>query len=122
MEPITRKAVAEKLAAYLRHEVPLHSLVSWAESAMMDGEFDRRARIRAHVGGLRATSHSARLLRTSQHRRSVVFFLIALNNCPDQSPHLLTARFFRSAFTLISHLRLKIMAVGNAVILQGGAV
>ncbi|MBK8274692.1 MAG: hypothetical protein IPK92_02375 [Nitrospira sp.] len=40
MEPITRKAVAEKLAAYLRHEVPLHSLVSWAESAMMDGEFD----------------------------------------------------------------------------------
>ncbi len=40
MEPITHKAVAEKLAAYLRHELTLDGLVSWAESAMMDGEFD----------------------------------------------------------------------------------
>ncbi|MDH4152286.1 MAG: hypothetical protein OEV01_00725 [Nitrospira sp.] len=40
MEPITHKIVAEKLAAYLRHELSLDCLVSWAESAMMDGEFD----------------------------------------------------------------------------------
>lgn len=37
---ITRTTIAEKLAAHLEHEVPLHSLVSWAESATMDGEFD----------------------------------------------------------------------------------
>lgn len=40
MEPITRKNVAEKLAAHLRHELSLDSLVAWAESALMDGEFD----------------------------------------------------------------------------------
>lgn len=37
---ITRAAVTEKLAAFLRHELTLDGLVSWAESAMMDGEFD----------------------------------------------------------------------------------
>ncbi|MBI5385231.1 MAG: hypothetical protein HZA90_11170 [Verrucomicrobia bacterium] len=36
---ITRQTVAEKLAAYLRHETPLVQLVDWAESAVMDGEF-----------------------------------------------------------------------------------
>lgn len=40
MELITRKTVAEKLAAYLQHELSLDNLVAWAESAMMDGEFD----------------------------------------------------------------------------------
>ncbi|MGE3978315.1 MAG: hypothetical protein AB7F94_12090 [Nitrospira sp.] len=40
MELITRKIVAEKISAHLRHELSLDSLVSWAESAMMDGEFD----------------------------------------------------------------------------------
>ncbi len=40
MEPITRKIVAEKLAAYLHHELSLNSLVAWAESALMDGELD----------------------------------------------------------------------------------
>ena len=40
MTVITRKVVADKLAAYLRHELTLDGLVSWAESAMMDGEFD----------------------------------------------------------------------------------
>jgi cobyrinic acid a,c-diamide synthase len=38
---ITRKAVAEKLASYLRHELSLDSLVTWAESALMEGEFDQ---------------------------------------------------------------------------------
>jgi hypothetical protein len=37
---ITRATVTEKLAAYLRHELTLDGLVSWAESALMDGEFD----------------------------------------------------------------------------------
>ena len=40
MKPITRETVAEKLAAYLRHELTLADLVAWAESAMMEGEFD----------------------------------------------------------------------------------
>ena len=37
---ITRKIVAEKLAAYLRHETSLEELVDWAEQAMMEGEFE----------------------------------------------------------------------------------
>ncbi len=40
MELITRKIVAEKFSAHLHHELSLDSLVAWAESAMMDGEFD----------------------------------------------------------------------------------
>jgi hypothetical protein len=40
MELITRKTVAEKLAAHLRHELPLDSLVAWAELPLMDGDFD----------------------------------------------------------------------------------
>jgi hypothetical protein len=40
MELITRKTVAEKLAAYLHHELLLDSLVAWAESTLMEGEFD----------------------------------------------------------------------------------
>lgn len=30
---ITRKTIAEKLAAHLQHELPLGNLVAWAESA-----------------------------------------------------------------------------------------
>ncbi len=37
---ITPKTVAEKLADHLHHELSLDSLVAWAESAIMDGEFD----------------------------------------------------------------------------------
>jgi cobyrinic acid a,c-diamide synthase len=48
MELITRKAVAEKLAAHLRHELSLDSLVAWAESALMDGEF-----VPAHLATIR---------------------------------------------------------------------
>jgi hypothetical protein len=40
MAYITRETVAEKLAAYLRHELSLAGLVSWAESALMAGDFD----------------------------------------------------------------------------------
>lgn len=40
MEPITSKAVVKKLAAHLRHKLPLDSLVAWTESALMDGGFD----------------------------------------------------------------------------------
>ncbi|MFH1743298.1 MAG: hypothetical protein ABIH23_30195 [bacterium] len=36
---ITRETVAEKLAAYLHHSISLAALVDWAESAMMEGEF-----------------------------------------------------------------------------------
>jgi hypothetical protein len=38
--PITKQAVAEKLLAYLRHETSLSGLVDWAETAVMDAEFD----------------------------------------------------------------------------------
>jgi hypothetical protein len=40
MSAITRQAVADKLAAYLRHDISRGDLVAWAESAMMDGEFE----------------------------------------------------------------------------------
>lgn len=39
---ITRKTVADKLAAYLHHKISLAQLVDWAENAMMDGEFETR--------------------------------------------------------------------------------
>ncbi len=37
---ITLHAVAEKLIAYLYHRISLAEIVNWAESAMMDGEFE----------------------------------------------------------------------------------
>jgi len=37
---ITRQSIAQKLAAYLRHEIPLAALVDWAERAMLEAEFD----------------------------------------------------------------------------------
>ncbi|TKB62862.1 MAG: hypothetical protein E8D48_05995 [Nitrospira sp.] len=40
MKLITCETVVDQLSAYLRHELSLDSLVAWAESAMMDGEFD----------------------------------------------------------------------------------
>ncbi len=40
MANITRQAVAEKLGAYLHHDLSSADLVTWAESAMMEGEFD----------------------------------------------------------------------------------
>ena len=36
---ITKQTVAQKLAAYLHHEITLAQLVDWAERAMMEGEF-----------------------------------------------------------------------------------
>ena len=36
---ITKQTVADKIGAYLRHEVSLAQLVDWAEQVMMDGEF-----------------------------------------------------------------------------------
>ena len=41
MSDITRQMVADKLAAYLRHDLSREDLVAWAESAMMEGEFER---------------------------------------------------------------------------------
>ncbi len=35
---ITKQTVAEKIAAYLHHEMTLTQLVDWAEIALMDGE------------------------------------------------------------------------------------
>lgn len=37
---ITRQMVADKLAAYLQHDLSLADLVAWAESALMEGEFE----------------------------------------------------------------------------------
>jgi hypothetical protein len=36
---ITKQSVADKIGAYLRHDLSLAELVSWAEDAMMEGEF-----------------------------------------------------------------------------------
>jgi hypothetical protein len=35
---ITKQTVADKIAAYLHHEITPAQLVDWAERAMMDGE------------------------------------------------------------------------------------
>lgn len=40
MKLITRETVADQLSAYLRHKLSLADLVAWAESALMDGEFE----------------------------------------------------------------------------------
>ncbi len=37
---ITKQTVAEKIAAYLHHDIALEQLVDWAENTMMEGEFD----------------------------------------------------------------------------------
>ena len=37
---ITRHMVAEKLGAYLRHELSHKDLVAWMESALMEGKFE----------------------------------------------------------------------------------
>ena len=39
MDRITSHIVAEKLTAYLQHELSVDALVDWAEQAMLDGEF-----------------------------------------------------------------------------------
>lgn len=41
---ITREVVAQKLFAYLQHELTLAELVDWAENAMMDADFDPKYR------------------------------------------------------------------------------
>ena len=40
MPLVTRESVAEKLGAYLRHDLSLAALVDWAESALMNNDFD----------------------------------------------------------------------------------
>jgi hypothetical protein len=40
MEQINRQIVADKLGAYLHHQISLAQLVDWAESVMMEGAFD----------------------------------------------------------------------------------
>ena len=37
---ITRQTVADNLTAYLRHECSLSNLVTWAETVIMEDEFD----------------------------------------------------------------------------------
>lgn len=39
---ITKQTVANKIAAYLRHDISLAELVNWAEEAMMEGEFEEQ--------------------------------------------------------------------------------
>ncbi len=36
---ITKRTVADQIAAYLHHELTLDQLVDWSERAMNDGEF-----------------------------------------------------------------------------------
>jgi HD-like signal output (HDOD) protein len=40
MPLVTRESVAEKLGAYLRHDLSLAAFVDWAESALMNSDFD----------------------------------------------------------------------------------
>jgi hypothetical protein len=36
---VTKQTAADKLTAYLHHELSLAQLVDWAETALLDGEF-----------------------------------------------------------------------------------
>ena len=36
---VTKQTAAQKLTAFLHHEISLAQLVDWAETAMLDGEF-----------------------------------------------------------------------------------
>jgi cobyrinic acid a,c-diamide synthase len=40
---ITRQTAAEKIAAYLHHDITLAQLVDWAENAIMENEFEERS-------------------------------------------------------------------------------
>jgi hypothetical protein len=49
---ITKKIAANKLAAYLAHEMTLSELVEWAENAIQEGTFEERdAKLLATVIG-----------------------------------------------------------------------
>jgi hypothetical protein len=39
---LTRLTTAEKLIDYLQHRIALPDLVDWAETAMMDGDFEEK--------------------------------------------------------------------------------
>lgn len=51
---ITKQATADKIAAYLHHEITLAQLVDWAEYALMESDFDEAnaAAISAVIGRL----------------------------------------------------------------------
>ena len=39
---VTKQTAAQKLTAFLHHEISLAQLVEWAETALLDGEFADR--------------------------------------------------------------------------------
>jgi hypothetical protein len=39
---VTKRTAADKIAAYLRHEITLGELVDWSERAVLDGEFSKQ--------------------------------------------------------------------------------
>jgi hypothetical protein len=39
---ITKQTVADKIAAYLHHEITVAQLADWSERALIDGEFKER--------------------------------------------------------------------------------
>jgi hypothetical protein len=43
---IASRGIADKLASYLRHDISIANLVSWAENAMMDDDLTRMKRLR----------------------------------------------------------------------------
>jgi hypothetical protein len=40
---VTRQTAADKIAAYLHHDITRAQLVDWAENALMAGEFEERS-------------------------------------------------------------------------------
>ena len=40
--PITRETVVRKLDAYLHHQLSLDDLVAWANTALMEGDFEEK--------------------------------------------------------------------------------
>ena len=77
---ITKQTVADKIAAYLRHEMTLAQLVDWAEDALLDGKLaERDAQTLSRVTARRGV-------------RDVRAFVLAWNGCEELFRHL---GFFR---------------------------
>jgi hypothetical protein len=70
---ITKHAVADRIAAYLHHEITLAELVDWAEGALMDGEFDETdAAALSQVAARKRHSDQAMLLRYFAHGTTIL--------------------------------------------------
>ena len=78
---ITKQTVADKIAAYLRHDITLGQLVDWAENGLMEGEFEEREMdaLRTVIARLGVADVCPRRLLLLEEPRSVPPAAVALS-------------------------------------------